>query len=189
MLFCFSISPPTKAHKGTKRKRVSECVDPSSKQQCNSSMSQSTDTSRDMNEKECCETMAPPSAKKKKKRKHSKDTDLSSDSGIDFLPSPEGVTNASHSKHKKHRKSKVTNNNMVKDECFKDNDESITEESCVANSHEQSSLASGSYSRVQESGGGGSHQSTLSKTSMQTLESVSAKKKHKKSKRIKSEPE
>ena len=134
--------------------------------------------------------MAPPSAKKKKKHKHSKDTDLSSDSGIDFLPSPEGVMNASHSKHKKHRKSKVTNNNMVKDECFKDNGESIIEESCVANSHEQSSLASGSYSSVQESGGGdGSHQLTLSKTSMQTLESASAKKKHKKSKRIKSEPE
>ena len=178
--------PLPSASKGKKRKRQSDSVQPSSKRQCSSSSSQSIDTSRDAVEnEECSETMAPPSArKKKKKHKHTKDTDLSSDSGIDFLPSPNVLVNGSHSKHRKHKKRKTSNNDdsaAVKDECFEDNDESF-----LSSAHEHSSLVRCLYPSETS---GGSPQSTPGKTSTQTRESGSTTKKHKKSKKMKTEPE
>lgn len=136
---------------------------------------------------ECSETMAPPSAKKKKKKhKHNKDTDLSSDSGIDFLPSPNANVSASHSKHKKHKKIKVSSNDdtpAAKDECFEDNDDSF-----VSNAHQCSSLVRCLHPNDQEANSS-LHQSTPRKTSTQTLESVSTTKKCKKSKKVKTEPQ
>jgi len=186
LLCCFSILPLPSALKGKKRKRQSDCVQPSSKRQCSSSSSQSIDTSRDVIENdECDDTMAPPSArKKKKKHKHKKDTDLSSDSGIDFLPSPNALVNGSHSKHRKHKKRKASNNDdsvAVKDECFEDNDESF-----LSSAHEHSSLVRCLYPSETS---GSSPQSTPRKTSTETRESVSITKKHKKSKKMKTEPE
>ena len=168
-------------HGSKKRKRQSVDVNTASKRQRKSSASQSTDTSGDVNENdELPETMAPPSVKKKKKRKHVKDSDFSSDSGIDFLPSPEGVVDACHLKHGKHKKSKARHNNdssVAEDECFADNDDSVKEES-IANSHEQSVVSGMNYS----------DQDTIAGLT-QASQSVPRKKKHKKLKKVKTEPE